>query len=77
MNMPTLVTVSEVVFGTEPYEVYLCISGGGPCYYINVINDSNLPYDFSVPLPIQGQPGYCLKVIDGANCELISCFTVS
>lgn len=77
MNMPTLVTVSNVVFGTEPYEVYLCISGGSPCYYIDLINTSDLPYDFSVPLPLQGRQGYCLKVIDGDNCELTNCFTVS
>ncbi len=77
MNMPTLVTVSDVVFGTEPYEVYLCMSSGSPCYYIDLINNSNLPYNFSVPIPLQGNPEYCLKVIDGDNCELTNCFTVS
>ena len=76
MNMPSLVTVDNIV-GTSPYEIYLCLSGGSPCYYIDYITTSDLPYNFSVPLPLQGQQGYCVKVIDGVNCELINCFTVS
>jgi hypothetical protein len=76
MNMPNSVTVSNIT-GTTPYEIYLCISGGGPCYYIDYIESSELPFNFTVPSPIQSYNGYCLRVIDNEGCIITNCFTIS
>jgi len=76
MNMPNLVTVTDIT-GTTPYEVYLCISGGSPCYYINYIESSELPFVFTVPSPIQNLGGYCLRIIDNDGCIISNCFTIS
>ena len=77
MNMPTSVTLSYTNSTAEPFEVYLCLSGGSPCYYIDYINTVDIPYTFNSPIPIQNEPGYCLKVIDSVNCEITNCFTIS
>lgn len=76
MNMPSLVTVDNIV-GTSPFEIYLCLSGGSPCYYIDYVTSSELPYNFVVPIPIQNNLGFCLKVIDADNCTINNCFTIS
>ena len=76
MNMPNSVTVSNIT-GTTPYEIYLCISGGGPCYYIDYIESSELPFNFTVPSPIQSYNGYCLRVIDNEGCIITNCFTIT
>ena len=75
--MPTSVTLSYSSSNAEPFEVYLCLSGGSPCYYIDYINNADIPYTFTAPIPIQNQPGYCLKVIDSVNSEITNCFTIS
>jgi len=76
MNMPNSVTISNIT-GTTPYELYLCISGGGPCYYIDYIESSELPFNFTVPSPIQSYNGYCLRVIDNEGCIITNCFTIT
>jgi hypothetical protein len=76
MDMPNSVTVLDIT-GTAPYEVYLCLSGGSPCYYIDYIYDFQIPYSFVVPTPIQNNPGYCLKITDGDNCTFTNCFTIN
>jgi hypothetical protein len=76
MNMPNSITVTDIT-GTTPYEVYLCLSGGSPCYYINYIESSELPFVFTVPSPIQNLGGYCLRIIDNDGCIISNCFTIS
>jgi len=49
--MPTTITVSNIT-GSTPFDVYLCLSGGSPCYYITSVDSGDLPYDFTVPSPI-------------------------
>ncbi len=50
--MPTTITVSDIT-GSTPFDVYLCLSGGSPCYYITSVDSGDLPYDFTVPYPIE------------------------
>ena len=76
MNMPNSVTVTNIT-GTTPYEIYLCLSGETPCYYIDYIESSQLPYVFNVPSPIQDLGGYCLKIVDNDGCIINNCFTIS
>lgn len=74
--MPTSVTVSNIT-GSTPYELYLCLTGGTPCYYMGVITSAELPYSFNVPYPIQDLKGYCIRVVDNDGCEITNCFTVT
>ena len=61
--MPTLITVNNIT-GSTPFEIYLCVSGGTPCYYIDQITESQIPYTFQVPVPLDNLGFYCVKLID-------------
>lgn len=76
MDMPNSVTVSSII-GNPPFEVYLCMSDGTSCYYIDYINFSQLPLTFNVPIPIQDMGSYCLKVVDFDGCSINNCFTIT
>lgn len=73
--MPTTITVSNIT-GSTPFDIYLCITGGTPCYYIASINSGDLPYSFSVPTPIQELPGYDLRVTDSVGCIITGTTTI-
>ena len=45
--MPTFITLNDIT-GSTPYDVYLCLSGGTPCYYIDTIESTELPFNFTV-----------------------------
>ena len=65
--MPTTITVSSIT-GSTPFDIYLCMTGGTPCYFISRITSGDLPYRFSVPTPIQDLPGYDIRVTDAVGC---------
>jgi len=65
--MPTTITVNSIT-GSTPFDVYLCMTGGTPCYFISSIDSGDLPYSFSVPTPIQELNGYDLRVTDAVGC---------
>jgi hypothetical protein len=76
MNMPSLVTVSNIV-GTTPYEIYLSVSGSPAYYYIDSISSVQLPYNFTVPIPLQNNQSFCLRVVDNDGCIITNCFNVT
>ena len=65
--MPTTITVSSITGATQ-FNIYLCMTGGTPCYFISSIDSGDLPYSFSVPTPIQELNGYDLRVTDSVGC---------
>jgi len=73
--MPTTITVNNIT-GSTPYDVYICLSGGSPCYYITSINSGDLPYDFTVPKPIEMFPYYCMKIVDADGCIITGCTSI-
>ena len=73
--MPTTITVSDIT-GSTPFDVYLCLSGGSPCYYITSIGGGSLPYDFTVPTPIEKFTYYCMKVVDSDGCIITGCTSI-
>jgi hypothetical protein len=73
--MPTTITVNNIT-GSTPFDVYLCLSGGSPCYYVKSIGSGELPYNFSVPKPIQDFSYYCLKVVDVNGCIITGCTSI-
>jgi hypothetical protein len=73
--MPTTITVSDIT-GSTPFDVYICLSGGSPCYYITSVDGSSLPYDFTVPSPIEMFSYYCMKVVDADGCIITGCTSI-
>lgn len=58
------------ITGTSPYDIYICQIDGTNCFYIDRINDTQLPYTFDIPSPYDNSDEYLLKVIDSSNCVL-------
>ena len=73
--MPTTITVSDIT-GSTPFDVYICLSGGSPCYYITSVDSGSLPYDFTVPSPIENFSYYCMKVVDADGCIITGCTSI-
>ena len=73
--MPTTSTVNNIT-GSTPFDVYICLSGGSPCYYITSIGSGSLPYNFTVPSPIEMFSYYCMKVVDANGCIITGCTSI-
>ena len=73
--MPTTITLSNIT-GSTPFDVYICLSGGSPCYYITSIGGGSLPYNFTVPTPIENFNYYCMKVVDADGCIITGCTSI-
>jgi len=71
-KMPTVITINGLT-GTSPFDVYLCDNPITTCVYIDTI--SSTPYDFNVPLPLESQDDFNIKVIDDNGCEIITTLT--
>ena len=67
--MAVQVTINSIT-AQEPYDIYICQSGGTGCFYISTINDSDLPYIFDIPTPYDNSQSYMLKIIDDNDCEI-------
>lgn len=65
--MPTTITVN--MSGVPPYQVYLCDNPLTMCVWIGQTSTS--PYEFDVPLSLDEQESYNVKVIDDNGCEKI------
>jgi hypothetical protein len=74
--MPVRVTLSEVTGATQPYDIYICQTGGTSCFYISTINDSQIPYEFDIPVPYDTSTSYMLKLLDNNNCIISGNTTV-
>ena len=65
--MPTNITINNIT-GTTPFDIYICDDPITTCVYVDTI--TTLPYMFSVPIILDGQLSYNLKVIDELNDKL-------
>jgi hypothetical protein len=70
--MPTIITINNIS-GATPYDVYVCSNPSTTCIYIDTI--TSIPYSFDIPLPIDGQSSYILKVIDNNGCTITETLT--
>jgi hypothetical protein len=70
--MPTTITINGIS-GTSPFDIYLCDNPITTCIYINTI--SSTPYSFDVPIILDGQDDFNIKVIDNNDCETITILT--
>ena len=69
--MPTNININNIS-GATPFNVYLCDEFNITCVYINTIPSSSLPYDFQIPIIMEGQVSFNLKVVDNNGCTSIS-----
>lgn len=74
--MSTLIEIN-VIAGQPPFDIYLCDSPTS-CIYINTIGVSPdiLPYTFQIPVIMEGQTNFTLKVIDNYGCESFKTLTL-
>jgi hypothetical protein len=63
--MPTNININ-IIAGQPPFNIYLCDSPTN-CIYIDTI--TIFPYEFQIPVVIEGQNDYTLKVIDNNGCQ--------
>ena len=67
------ITINSIT-GTENYDVYVCDSSLNNCIYYVTIEDSDLPYTFFAPPPLDNQTQVCVKIVDANNCEITECY---
>ena len=56
------------ITGYEPYNIYVCNNPATTCIYINTINDSDIPYSFDIPVIMESNSDFILKVVDNTEC---------
>ena len=71
--MPNNITINTIS-GATPYDIYLCDSPITTCIYIATI--SSVPYTFQVPVLLESQTSFNLKMVDNNNCQAITPLTL-
>ena len=74
--MSTFININ-VIAGQSPFDIYLCDSPTS-CIYIDTIGifPKILPYEFQIPVIMEGQTDFTLKVIDNNGCESFKILTL-
>jgi len=65
--MAIKVNITNIV-GQEPYDIYICQSGGTECFYIDTTSDTS--YEFDIPKPYNTSLTYTIKIIDANDCVI-------
>ena len=75
--MSTFININ-VIAGQAPFNIYLCENPIANCVYIDTIglNPNELPYEFQIPVIMEGQNDFTLKVIDNNGCESFKILTL-
>lgn len=65
--------------GTAPFSFYVCdtCETSATCFFIGTVNLNDLPYTFTIPLPLQNSSEYCFKFIDSDECEYCECINTT
>ena len=74
--MNSEVTIQNIT-GTEPFDIWIC-NYCGPnetCIYVATLGDGDIPFTFTLPPSFQNVSSYCVKVIDGNECDSCDCIT--
>ena len=67
--MPTTITINDVT-GATPFDIYLCDDPLTTCVYVDTYSGGT--YSFDVPLIMDDQLSFNIKVVDDNNGEIIS-----
>jgi hypothetical protein len=70
--MTTEVTINDIT-GATPFDVYICDTSQITCVYITTITTT--PFVFNIPVLLEGQPSYVLKIVDDNNCIITQTLT--
>jgi hypothetical protein len=70
--MTTEITINNIT-GASPYDVYICDSSQITCVYISTITTT--PFVFNVPVLLEGQSSYVLKIVDDNGCPITQTLT--
>jgi hypothetical protein len=70
--MTTEVTINDIT-GVTPFDVYICDTSQITCVYITTITTT--PFVFNIPVLLEGQPSYVLKIVDDNNCIITQTLT--
>lgn len=65
--MPTQVTINSIT-GAQPYDVWICNNTQSSCLYVDTI--TTVPYEFNIPLLLDGQTEFKLKIVDNNGCTV-------
>jgi hypothetical protein len=65
--MTTNILINDIS-GASPFNLYLCDPSNITCIYIDTIPSSSLPYEFVVPVIMETQSSFNLKVVDNNGC---------
>ena len=65
--MTTNILINDIS-GASPFNLYLCDPSNITCIYIDTISSSSLPYEFVVPVIMETQSSFNLKVVDNNGC---------
>lgn len=71
--MSTFININ-VIAGEPPFYIYLCDNPITTCVYIDMI--TQFPYQFQIPVVLEGQNDFTLKVIDNNECESFKILTL-
>ena len=73
--MTTNILINNIS-GASPFNIYLCDPSNITCIYIDTIPSSSLPYEFVVPVILETQTSFSLKVVDSNGCVFYQNLTV-
>jgi uncharacterized delta-60 repeat protein len=73
--MTTNILINNIS-GASPFNIYLCDPSNITCIYIDTIPSSSLPYEFVVPVILETQSSFSLKVVDSNGCVFYQNLTV-
>jgi hypothetical protein len=71
--MSTFININ-IIAGQPPFNIYLCENPIANCVYIDTI--TTFPYEFQIPVIMEGQNDFTLKVIDNNGCESFKILTL-
>jgi uncharacterized delta-60 repeat protein len=73
--MTTNILINNIS-GASPFNIYLCDPSNITCIYIDTIPSSSLPYEFAVPVILDTQNSFSLKIVDSNSCTFFQTLNV-
>lgn len=71
--MEEVVTIENILAGSNPFQIYICDVAGDSCYFIDTITNTQIPFQFDLPIPFLNS-NFSVKIIDNNNCEILKIF---
>ena len=69
--MEEVVTIENILAGSNPFQIYICDVGVTVVIY--TITNTQIPFQFDLPIPFLNS-NFSVKIIDNNNCEILKIF---